>query len=219
MTNKQLTPPIPKCDPAPYNHTAYIVAGGPSLKGFNWNLLNNVFTVGINRAYEVLPNAEVIYFTDEDYYNTHIDAMLKHKGRLIKGCVNLKSKYHDRVERFYIKAGKGLDMTPGHLFHGRNSTFAALNMVVQWGFKKVYLMGVDMKWGKPGDKKTSHWHSGHRRVDGEATYKNFKTAFIDAAPILKNMGIEVININNDTGLTIFPIVKYEDHFGPKCFRP
>ncbi len=209
----QVTLPNTPPKPNPLPQSAYIIAGGPSLTNFKWDRLDNLFTIAINRAYEVVPTADIVYFTDEDYYKTHLDDMLKHSGRLLKGCVNKAGKYHKRIERVDIKAGKGLSNPRTAIHHGRNSTFAALDLAIRWGIKTIYLLGVDMKW----DKNKSHWHSGHKRIDGEAALKGFMTPYKEAAPMIKRQGVEVININNNTSLNVFPIIKYEEHFGENCF--
>lgn len=207
-----------------YNKTAYVVGGGPSLTGFDWKLLNGKFVVGINRAYEVLPEAQVIYFTDDDWWNTHKVALCNHKGIRIKGSLSPhKIGNSDLLYQFHLTGPTGLDMTPGCLKHGSNSTYAVVNMLTQWGFKTIYLLGVDMKWrtvdkgGNKGNKKT-HWHSGHKRIDGESLYKRLNTNFANLAPLLKQHGVEVINVNNDSNLAAFPKKKYEEVFGPKCFQ-
>lgn len=215
-------------DPKPwlqqYNETAYVVGGGPSLMGFNWKLLIDKFVVGINRAYEVLPDAQVIYFTDDDWWNTHKVQLCKHKGIRIKGSLSpTKIGNSDLLYQFHLTGPSGLDMTPGCLKHGSNSTYAVINMLTQWGFKTVYLLGIDMKWkqvdkgGNKGNKKT-HWHSGHRRIDGESLYKRLNSNFVNLAPTLKSHNVEVINVNNDSNLTAFPKKKYEEVFGTGCFK-
>ena len=202
---------------------AYVVGGGPSLRNFDWNCLNNKFTIGINRAYEVLPNAQIIYFTDDDWYELHKKrGFLNHKGRKIKGSLNVKKYYNDKhIEQMHLTGEKGLELTPGKLRHGRNSTYAVINMLIQWGFKKIYLLGIDMKHqGKQKNnnrKEHTHWHDGHKRIDSEGAYRGFSRNYDDAAPLIKQLGVEVINVNNDTNLKAFPIKKYEEVFGPNCF--
>lgn len=217
-----------KIDPKPwlaqYEETAFVIGGGPSLMGFNWDVLKNKFVVGINRAYEVLPEAQVIYFTDDDWWNTHKAALQKHKGYKVKGSLNPSKLGQSKLlHQFRLSGATGLDKTPGCLKHGSNSTYAVLNMLTQWGFKKIYLLGVDMKWkvvskgGNKGNKKT-HWHNGHRRIDGESLYNRLTKNFNELAPLLKREGVEVINVNNDSKLTAFPKKTYEEIFGSECFK-
>lgn len=217
-----------KIDPTPwleqFDKTAYVIGGGPSLVGFKWELLKDRFVVGINRAYEVLPSAQVIYFTDDDWYGQHKAGLCNHSGLKIKGSLNPnKLGQVTHIHQFHLTGPNGLDMNKGCLRHGSNSTYAVLNMLCQWGFKTIYLLGVDMKWkivntgGNKGNKKT-HWHNGHKRIDGEALYTRLNKNFQQLAPLLKQQGVNVINVNNDTNLAAFPVKKYEEVFGPGCFR-
>jgi hypothetical protein len=215
-------PPTPNEDALKWEE-AYVIGGGPSLTGFDWKLLKGKFVVGINRAYEVLPEAQIIYFTDDDWYDLHKrQGLHKHKGRLIKGSLNpSKLKQDKHIEQMHLTGEKGLDLTPGKLKHGRNSTYAVMNMLIQWGFKRIYLMGVDMKHQgvmKKGKGSKTHWHSGHKRIDGPATYKVMSRNFSEVAGEIKKLDVEVINLNNDTDLKAFPIKPYESVFGPECFR-
>lgn len=194
-----------KVNPNDYDHVCYIVAGGPSLIGFDWSLLTGKFVVAINRSYEVLPEAQVLYFTDPDYWDRHKDAMRAHKGQMIKGDINPKPLDDPDVIIYRLTRQLGLETKPGCLSHGSNSTYAATNLVtVHFGFRRVYLLGVDMKWGKSGDKTTSHWHNGHRRVDAESSYKTMIKNWETIVAPLRERGVEVWNANPDSALHCFP---------------
>ena len=202
-----------------YDHTCYLVGGGPSLVGFDWSKLDDKYVVGVNRAYEVLPNAQIIYFTDDDWWNTHKAALLEHKGQLIKGSLNLQRMHHPRVAQYHLTGETGWEKGMGRLKHGRNSSYAIMNMLVQHlGFKKIYLLGLDMKWGKKGDKSTSHWHSGHKRTDAESVY-TIMTRNIGTIPkLLKDNGhedVEIISVNTPEkcDLKTFPMKSFEEVFG------
>jgi len=198
--------------------------GGPSLEHFRWNLLGaDKFVVGINRSYEVLPNAQITYFTDDDWYEVHKKrGFLNHKSVKIKGSLNPNKLQNDgHIYQFFLKGDQGLSTTPGVLHHGSNSPYAATNMLIQWGFKKIYLLGIDMQHGrkdtKSKSKKKTHWHDGHRRIDSEGAFRGFVKKWGTMAQQAKDMGVEIINVNNNTALKAFPIKTYEEVFGPKCF--
>ena len=70
-----------------FNKECYIIGGGPSLIGFDWSKLDGKFVIAINRAYEVLPNAQIVYFTDDDYYQRHRSEMLAHSGKKFRGRI------------------------------------------------------------------------------------------------------------------------------------
>ncbi len=199
-------------NPEEYNNTCYIVAGGPSLKGFAWSRLDGKFVIAINRSYEVLPNAQIIYFTDYDFWDHHRDNMLAHSGQLIKGSQTRSKEENNPSVIYYRLSGKpGISTERGLLHHGNNSTYAALNLAaVHLKFKKIYLFGVDMKWGEPKNKSTSHWHDGHKRIDPEYSYDKMKRAFKTIVEPLTNIGVEVYNANIDSALECFPKVTIEE---------
>lgn len=195
-----------------YNE-CYIVGGGPSLKNFDWSLLDEKFVIAINRAYEVLPNAQIIYFTDKDYWEDHKNKMLKHKGELFRGTCKLNDIQNPRVTEWFLTGETGLETRGGKLKHGRNSTYAAINLAgVHLKFKKIYLLGIDMKWGIPGDNTTSHWHSGHKRIDRHTVYGMMINNFIKLKPLLEKQKIQVINVNDDSNLLCFPVETTKQHF-------
>jgi hypothetical protein len=192
--------------PEKYNNACYIVAGGPSLKDFDWNKLKGQFVIAINRSYEVLPEAQIVYFTDKDYWLRHKEAMLQHKGQLMRGALNpAKEEQHPDVILWHLTGATGLETNPGCLKHGSNSTYAATNLAaVHLNFKRIYLLGVDMKWGTAGDKSTSHWHDGHKRIDAESGYKNMINNWQTIVAPLKELGVEVWNANPNSALNCFP---------------
>lgn len=203
-----------------FNNTVYIIGGGPSLEFFNWNLLDHTyFVVGVNNAYSVLPKAQIIYFTDDDWYNVHkAKGLLDHTGTKIKGSLNPATLSGDaNIKQMHLKGEHGLSNVHNILSHGRNSPYAAINMVIQWGFNTIYLMGMDMQHGRPDEKskskKRTHFHNGHRRIDPENAYPSFMKNYEKLPPLIEKLNVKIININNSTKLDVFPIETYEEHFG------
>lgn len=202
-------------DATQHDDTCYIIGGGPSLKGFNWSLLDGKFVIAINCAYDVLPNAQVIYFTDDDWYFEHKEKLAKHSAIKVKGSLDPKKIKDKDLVQYHLTRANGLVLKEGCLAHGQNSAYAAINLAsVHWGFKNIYLLGIDMKWGEPGNKKTSHWHSGHTRIDGESIYTLMMRNYATLVNPLRDRGVKVVNINDPktTKLTSFPIISVEQHF-------
>jgi len=199
----------------------YIVGGGPSLRNFDWSVLDGKFVIAINRAYEVLPNAQIVYFTDDDWYFEHKEQLHKHSGLKVKGSLNTATLQNEEgITQFLLTGMNSLAVAPGCLSHGRNSSYAAINLAaIHLGFKKIFLLGVDMKWGKTNDSSTSHWHSGHSRVDPENAYGNMMQAYDTIVAPLRQRGVQVINVNmpDQTNLSTFPIVPHHKVFGKPCF--
>ncbi len=204
-------------DPTQYNNECFIVGGGPSLIGFDWSVLNNKFVIAINRSYEVCPTAQVLYFTDPDYWERHKDKMKKHGGHIIRGATSLGITKDDRVQEYLLTGSRGLETQPGCLRHGNNSTYAAINLaLLHFNFSTVYLLGIDMKW----TNKKTHWHNGHARIDPEHSYDMMKQAYQLMSHDLKTNWPykRVINVNKGSNLTCFPEVPHEIVFGPDCFN-
>lgn len=197
-------------------NSCYIVAGGSSLKNFDWNKLNNKFVIAINRSFEVLPNANIVYFTDKLFWEHHKEKLLQHSGKLIRGILpnQIKETNCDRVEEYIFTGEEGLEIQPGKLRSGNNSTYAAINLAFLLGFTKIYLLGVDMKWGETHNRKTSHWHEGHSFYkEPEHSFNTFIKRFNTLLPSLTERGIKVINVNPDSALNIFEKKTFEEVFG------
>jgi len=214
---------IPDFHPERYDHTAYIVGGGPSLKTFDWSLLDDEkkFVVAINNAYMRLPNAQILYCTDPPWIKQHEEDLKNFKGLKYQGVLNLdKPPKMDVIDmQWHLTGPQGFESREGSLKHGSNSPYAALNMLtVHLGFKNIYLLGLDMKWAQKGKRNTSHWHSDekpHIRIDGEAIYTKMRMNYKTIIQPLKRMGVEVINVNTPEGtdLEVFPIKSVEEVFG------
>ena len=167
-----------------------------------------------------LPNAQLLYCTDQPWIYDHINDLKKFKGTIYQGVLPTEiSQQPDVVDKRWTLTGyTGLETKEGCLRHGSNSTYAAINLAaVHFGFKKIYLLGIDMKWGKRGKVNTSHWHSDirpHKRIDNEIVYQRMMKAYETIKQPLLDMGVEVINVNEpeNTDLKIFPIKSVKEIF-------
>ena len=104
----------------------FMVAGGPSLKGFHWNRLANKDVFAINRSYEVLPNAKYIYFADWDFFERHKAPLLEHSGQIITGYAKgicKKRIEHPSVCEYNLTGANGLDQVSPGIRHGRTHEF------------------------------------------------------------------------------------------------
>lgn len=193
----------------------YVVGGGPSLKNFDWSKLQGKFTIAINCAYKVLPDANILYFTDDDFWNNHRDEMKKHGGRLVQGTTTIKPKRtkRDGVEQYLLTGATGLEMEKGHLRHGHNSGYAATNLAIQLGFKRIYLLGID---GEVIEHKhagtiteEANWHTDHKRTFNRRTIKVIFKGWDDFHEHIKPLNIEVFNCSPTQRLNNLPYFSYD----------
>lgn len=205
-----------------YNYDCYIVGGGPSLTDFDWNKLDGKFTIAINRAYEILPESQIVYFTDDDFYQKHKKGMHKHKGKKYRGrLARQKVIDHPNVLEIQLQPQpSGWSDQFGELYHGSNSGYACIQVAAQLGFKNIYLLGFDMKHdgtynkGKKNCKGTTHWHDGHRRIDPPTAYAMMLRHYSQMVPNVRKRNLNVVNVNDPkkTALTFFPVKTLEEVF-------
>lgn len=182
-----------------------IVAGGPSLIGFDWSRLTGKNVIAINRAYEVVPGAAVLWWSDSRFWRHHRDGLGAH-GAMWKATCNIN--YHesdalpDWVKQYVISGHKGFDEDPGKLRSGNNSAFAATHLAAHLGARRIILLGVDMRHGPAGE---THFHDGHGMQHLEQTLTDLMVPYFGSlAEPLAERGIEVINASPDSALGIWP---------------
>lgn len=201
------------------NKRCFLIGGGPSLKNFNFNLLKGEKTIAINRAIEYTPFADIFFSMDYRMYewlflNKHnklLDitkkALLNYKG--VKSWLNTGGfHFKSDVVEFPLAGISGISSSLQEgLYSGKNSGFAALNLAICLGANPIYLLGYDMT----SDKKENNFHSGYgygNNFDPES--KGWIKIFEENAPIIKQRGIEVINLNPHSNLKCFPFGNIDD---------
>jgi hypothetical protein len=103
----------------------------------------------------------------------------------------------DAVERFT----GGLCLEPDGIRTGRNSGHMALNIAVHTGAKRVLLLGYDLH--------GEHWFGKHPKDVGRPL-DQWQIHFATLPPILKEIGVEVINVTPGSHLNCFPRGTLED---------
>ena len=193
--------------------TIYLVGGGPSLQGFNWSKLAGKPTIAINRAYEQVPDAGIVYFADLRFWNWHKAGLLAHPGTIITGCKHIT---HQDVLTFRITGKKGLDMNPWALRSGNSSGYAAINLAAHIFalrgskgtslIKRIVLMGYDMQ----TDNGRHHWHDGYQVKNKPDIYDKMVDYFATIAGPLQDRDIEVINTSMDSRIDAFEKREFDD---------
>lgn len=184
----------------------FIIGGGPSLVGFDFERLRGKGRViAINRAFEFIPFADILFFMDWKFYKRCHDlpevyakwqsfgghrAFLNLMGRKLDDVYSIRSLGRNGVSG---SLGKGL-------YHGNNSGVGALNLALCLRARPIYLLGYDMR----HEGGRSHFHGGYGPRSNEHTVRNFVREFERMAPRLGGRVREVINLNPRSGLKMFP---------------
>jgi hypothetical protein len=98
---------------------------------------------------------------------------------------------------------------PGLVGSGGNSGFQALNIASQFGARRILLIGFDMHVGSG-----LHWY-GRNSWSGSNNpamvhLMRWRDAFTLQAPVLRRMGIEVVNASADSALRCFDIAGVDE---------
>lgn len=204
----------------------FLIGGGPSLKGFDPNLLDNELTIGTNKAF-IKFDTTVNYSMDlgfhdklvtpspddregvkakemwENYRGVKIFLKIVPKFAFGEGVV-LVRKIEERTISFDLNKG---------IFPGSNTGFGALMLAVAFGANPIYLLGYDFKVdesiqnSQDGSIRNTHWHGGYFRQNSEGFKRKlirFRKEFEDFVDPLKDLGVEVINLNPNSDLKDFP---------------
>ena len=181
------------------NESVYLIGGGPSLKNFDWNKLKDKHIIAINKAFKVIPWAEVLYWTDARFYRwfkSDIDSL-----DCLKVTCRNAPQLKDDIVLLTVSGKNGIDKRPNFIRAGNNSGFAAINLAYHLGAKRIYLLGYDMA----SSDKATHWHNGYdNRHDHNIYKRNMISNFDGIYEILKTENIEIWNANPNSQLTSIP---------------
>jgi hypothetical protein len=177
-------------------NTVVLIGGGPSLtkEQVECALKSGCKIIAINNAYQVCPEADVLYACDKKWWLHYKPNFAGHKYSL----------EYDEDDVFKLKntGTTGIDFIWPNIRTGRNSGYQAVNLAIHFGCKKIILIGYDMQY--TNNKK--HWHPDHPRpLNNCQPIASFASYFNSLLPILKKNNIEVINCSLATAITGFPI--------------
>lgn len=188
----------------------WVVGGGTSLAGFDFSRLRGLRTIAVNRAFEVLPDAELVYCSDRRFWQWH------EKGLLAHTSPKCSMTELPGAEKWKATGISGLDLEPRRLRHGNSSGYAAINVAIQRpGVETIVLLGFDMKGVAspvPGTDGV-HWHAGYPIPTRERVFQNMLPYFPSMLPVLKEVGVEVVNACPDSALGCFPKLGIDEALG------
>ena len=189
----------------------FIVGGGYSIEQINKDFLQDKLVVGINDAYQFLPNAAALYWCDNSWVARHMHLLKEHP---CQHRFNAAPHYRVHIEKdidasggataLHLTGDKGFDPNPDCV-KGNNGGTHALNLTINMGARRIYLLGFDMRDDplKPGK---FHYHNNHIVTPRIDVY----TEFIDA---MKELNKEVRRLRIDVD-----IVNCSPTSALQCFR-
>jgi hypothetical protein len=191
----------------------FVVGGGPSLIGFNWELLRDTGRViAVNRAIEDVPWADIMFSLDNRLYNwlhSQRDSLnpktLQAYDHFAGMKVWLDSAAYPFGDDIYTvpflgHVGVSFSLKEG-LYSGGNSGSAALGLAVALGCSPIVLLGFDMGHASNG---ATHYHDGYPQESCDPQSRTWIETLNKIAPKIKVAGIQVINANPQSNVRCFP---------------
>lgn len=190
--------------------TVYIVAGGPSLRGFDFSRLDNKFCIAINKSIFKLPGAKMLWWSDMRFYKMNKERIDVHSAPYkVTGITNLQTvQYPKEIYIYKFKGHGGYDERRKYLRDGNNSGYASLHLAIKLGAKRIILLGYDFYFDANNE---SHWHTGHLDERGqkikhtpETFAKRMLPYFTGLVRKVDELGIEIINASPNSLLDLWP---------------
>jgi len=203
-------------------HRAFIIGGGPSLKGFDWKLLRNEKTIGINKAI-IAFEPDVLFSMDKLFWSVVYPNLgiiprctkIYLDGNIIPKCSPKITKLGIIKYLRYKESPKFSKSLKDGLSSEVDSGYAALNLALLLGADPIYLLGYDMKLNKNSEQ--IWWHDGYKKYFLKNAIENYKKRIFAyekyAKPIIDDyFKVKVINLNINSNIKCFPFAKREEIF-------
>jgi len=201
--------PLWKPEPILKDQEVFIIGGGPSLRSFDWSLLENENTIGCNNAFRLGPKVcKICVFVDRKFIfdapnhprKGFYDELAKFPGTVITNDSQLKTR-HEPWILWMQRRPRGLHYDA--LGFNANCGATAINVALLLGATTIYLLGIDMHLG---ESKEPNWHEHLIDKPSEEVYGRMLASFgwVRKDLELKFPGRKVFNVNANSNLNIFP---------------
>lgn len=167
--------------------TAFIVAGGPSIKNLEVSRLRGQRVIAVNNSFRICPFAEYLFAMDTRWLRIHETELKRFGGHVVTVSTTFKMQGLKRMRKM---APPGLTDKRNSVVGRRTGVHGAINLAVHLGVSRIVLLGVDCRNSKDGE---THWHKPHKWTQKpdcfDEQYKDLKST----VKPLKKLGIEIIN--------------------------
>jgi hypothetical protein len=159
--------------------------------------------IAINNSWRLVPWADALYATDYAWWEREA-GVPEFGGLKISQDCRLKDRpaWGIRTVTVWTSQDQLLITTPGEIGWGGNSGFAAINLAVQFGAKRIVLVGFDMR-----IDRGMHWHGKHGpglNNPSQDSVRRWRRVIDEQAPILAALGVEMVNASPISALTAYP---------------
>ena len=198
--------------------TCFLLGGGPSLKDFDFNLIKDYLTIGVNKSFTKFPTTityamdarfhDMVTYAKKDEWKKLHQQWLEYKGIKVFARRSKKFKFDESVYIVDSLPNKtvSFDLKKG-IYSGNNSGFGALMLAIGLGATKIGLLGYDLKVQGEGGKIKTHFHEGYKfqsKSSFQSKLNKFRMCFEEFSSVITKQNISVVNLNLDSALECFP---------------
>ena len=185
----------------------FIVGAGPSLKGFDFELLNGTHSIGINHVIEDYDGFEWFLFLDKRFLERNSYDMSNYKGRVFAS--NMTGLIPSDSVTIFKTNNKGpCERIEDGLYGSYQSGLCAVNLALISGADPIYLIGLDCGGGTPENYHYRADYSGRaggNRERQEVVHKKYigTARHFNKFERYKGAKDRVINLSKESNIEIF----------------
>lgn len=184
----------------------FVIGNGPSLNDLDLTLINDYFTIGINRSFLAITST-ILLWQDISFWNTEYHRI--HNLPSIKVCRDIADPRRIYYN-FHLRSGPYQFGETSHIISGAGSSGPmAVIFAHSLGCRRIVLLGFDCKVAKNGDSD----------FYGKNKFHNYLTfpACIKGLEFLKQQtSVEIISCSDNDYFERISLEKAIEMIDPKC---
>ncbi|MEN6306096.1 MAG: hypothetical protein ABFD96_25445 [Armatimonadia bacterium] len=179
--------------------TCFIIGGGTSLAGFDFEILRGKRVIAINSSVFSVPFADVCFYGDDRWGFENGPRLRSFKGLVVTTSATAATPDTKHMKK--IVPPPALMERRDALVMRRTSTQAAINLAMHFGVAQIVLLGIDMK---AGDNGRTHHHAPHPWPSVQGCWDVQMGELAKTAPLLAEKGIAVRVAGKDSRIGWWP---------------
>lgn len=190
--------------------TCVIVASGPSAKNVPLDKgKGRAKFIAINKSWELAPWCDVLYACDLNWWAKNMTLLAGFQGLKVSQDIRAtgKKEWDIKLVRTDRNAEALVKKPLGRLGWGGNSGFHCLNLAIQFGCRRILLVGYDMHLDDG-----IHWHGKHPQGlnnPSAPAIERWRQKLDEIAPSVAKDGVTVLNCSPTSALKAYRKVDFE----------
>lgn len=180
--------------------TVFVLAGGPSLIGFDAGvLLGRGRVLAIKESCLLAPFADALLFVDAPWFDRERALIDRFAGPVVTTATN--AALHPCVRLMKRGLDRGLADAPDTLNYAATVVYAALNLIAHAGAARAVLLGMDHGFDAAGPARH---HDRNPLPPPPGAFTRQAEALATISGPLAERGVDVLNATPGSRLTLWP---------------